>query len=545
MTARLGFVGAQKLLKTATGRVQDVRLMASSTLDPLIAYFRAHALLAGIDAHVDTLPFGTLGQALRAPAPPAAEIFLLAPWDFVAQLDWRSGIPETAPTLEACLAEAEETLRLLAARPRAGFVFLPAPSKPLFADTTLDRRLTQSLLAYASGIGARLLAESDFALASYLDSGMALAGGALEDAGIAAAAELIRLCAPPPEPAKLLVTDLDNTLWGGIVGEDGVDGLAWRPEGAGWRHYHYQALLKRLKGEGVLLAAVSRNNPEDAAAPFRAGGMILAEDDLIAILASWQAKSAQIRALAERLNLGQDAVVFVDDNPVELAEIKGELPALRPMAFPADEAALPAFLSALSAQFSRPLITDEDRKRTDLYRQRLEGMAPVGATGADLTSFLKGLGMRLRLRERTTGERARALQLINKTNQFNLNGRRLSEDELAAMLAAGGRLFTGELSDRTGSHGEVLALLADRDGMVESFVMSCRVFLRRAEHAFLAALASRGVTLSGMRHAATEKNEPFRTFMADPAFAGDRFDAGAFRAAHAEDCALFTLSWED
>jgi FkbH-like protein len=173
-------------------------------------------------------------------------------------------------------------------------------------------------------------------------------------------------------------------------------------------------------------------------------------------------------------------------------------------------------------------------------------MVPSAAAGADLEGFLRGLRMKLTLHDRSTGDRTRAVQLINKTNQFNANGGRITDDEVAAILGAGGRLLTATLEDRTGSHGEILAMLVTGDGTVPAFVLSCRVFQRRVEQAFCAWLAEQPNPPVSMTYAPTERNEPFQAFLQDPAFGPAvpgriRWDAAAYAAAHAGDLALFEL----
>jgi FkbH-like protein len=240
--------------------------------------------------------------------------------------------------------------------------------------------------------------------------------------------------------------------------------------------------------------------------------MTLGESDFVAIIASYNAKSAQIMELASRLNLGLESFVFVDDNPVELAEVALALPAVQCVAFPKADG-LPAMLSELATLFHRETVTDEDRERTALYRRRLEGLVPSELRGADISAFLRDLGMTLVIHDRSQGDRKRAVQLINKTNQFNLNGRRVTDQEVSTVLASGGRLYTAALNDRTGAHGEILSCLVDKDGLIVSFVMSCRVFQRRVEHAFLAWLVSQPDPPSAMSWVSTARNEPFARFL--------------------------------
>jgi FkbH-like protein len=250
-----------------------------------------------------------------------------------------------------------------------------------------------------------------------------------------------------------------------------------------------------------------------ALAPLRSGRMTLGESDFVAVVASYHAKSAQIRELASRLNLGLDSFVFVDDNPIELAEVSMALPGVRCVPFPARNEDFAAFLSEIALLFDRATVTAEDRERTELYRRMADGLAPSDVVGADLDKFLESLSMKLSVHDRTRGDRVRAVQLINKTNQFNLNGRRVDDAEVAGILAAGGQLYSASLTDRTGAHGEILACLVNADGVITSFVMSCRVFQRRVEHAFTAWLMARAARPVSVDWAATPRNEPFAVYL--------------------------------
>src|SRR5262249_15977068 len=156
--------------------------------------------------------------------------------------------------------------------------------------------------------------------------------------------------------------------------------------------------------EGVLLAAVSRNDAELANGPFLSGRMTLRVDDFVVIAASYQAKSAQIREIARHLNLGLDSFVFVDDNPIQIEEVSPALPNVDTVVFPASDDALPEFFAALATRFSRIAVTAEDADRTAMYRRRLEGMVPAEAQGADLTEFLRGLEMSLTIHDRSRGD---------------------------------------------------------------------------------------------------------------------------------------------
>lgn len=541
------FLDAKRLLAAFPGGPSLRFVLAASGLaEPLTIYVRAAAARRGRSAEISLLPFGTLRQHLEGPAPGTAEVFLLMPWDFVPEADWRTGVPDTRLDIDTALAGAERLAELLLRRDGARVLYLPAPIPPLLGAPEGERALVTGIEAVALQAGARLVPAEAFSLGSYFASGCPVGGGWL---GTVAEAAIDSLLLPGESSAKVLVTDLDNTLWSGVIAEDGPEGISYQAEGAGYRHFVYQTFLKRLRGEGVLLAGVSRNDPDVIRPPFRGGTMPLAEGDFVALLASYEAKSAQVRKLAAELNLGLDAFVFVDDNPIELEEVKRASPEVRTLAFPLSDEGLPSLLQELNAWFGRRALTDEDRDRTAMYRRRFEGMAPAQAAGADLEEFLAGLQMELVIHDRSQGDRTRAVQLINKTNQFNVNGRRWTDAEVAGLIEAGGRLFGATLTDRTGSHGEVIACLMDRLGTVEAFVMSCRVFQRRAEHAFLGALIGAGQAPRQLRFTRTERNEPFARFLGEPAFSESgagtwALDPAAFTTAHAGDLALVRVTWD-
>ena len=534
------FLEAKKVLAALRNAEKLPFLMAmSGTPDQLELYLRAHAARTGLDAQVGVLPFGTLGQHLFSEAT-GTELFLLLPWDLAPECDWRSGMSGTLADVDSIMARAEKVAAVLTKR-KARLAYLPAPIPPLCAASSNNVRLSTELTTLAVRAGAVLIPAQRFSLASYLASGAPVAGDALS----AVAKVLIDLLlAPPSGTFKVVATDADNTLWAGLVGEDGVGAVSAEPHGTGFRHFVYQGFLLRLKAAGILLAVISRNDEDMVRAPLDSGSMPLKVADFVAIRAGYGAKSDHVRDLAECLNLGADSVVFIDDNPVELAEVASAVPGITCQAFPSKDDDLPAFLDRLALLFDRRSVTAEDVERTEMYRRRVAAHSPT--EGAGLMDFLKGLDMVLTLRDRTNDDWTRAHQLINKTNQFNLNGRRFDESQVATVLADGGRIFTAVLDDRAGSHGEIIACLIDRDGMVHALVMSCRVFQRRVEYAFLLWLLShwQGPALS-FAFSATERNEPLRNFLADPAFADDgecrTLDGVALTVAHAADLSLFTI----
>jgi len=538
------FLEARKIVREFTGgEPLSLLLGLSGTAEPLELYLAAAGALRGRALTTRSLPFGTLAQHLRqAGGPERGEVLLLLPWDFAPDADWRSGIPPEAREPAEVERGIEAVGKLLAPWRGSPMFYLPAPFLPLAADPARNAALAARIEAEALHAGARLLPAETFSLATYLGSGCPVGGAHLGQVALQLVAAALDVATAPK---KVLVTDFDEVLWSGVLAEEGVDGIVMGPEGKGYRHFIYQSLLLRLRREGVLIAGVTRNSPEIVAEVFARGGMPLRESDFVAILASYGAKSAQISQLGERLNLGLDSFVFVDDNPIEVSEVSSQLPHVLVRRFPDRDELLPELVAGLVADFHRDVLTREDRDRTELYRRRLEGIAPSQLRGADLSGFLRDLGMTLTIQERSTGDRSRVVQLINKTNQFNLNGRRLDDADIAAVLAAGGRLFGASLSDRSGSHGEILACLVDAGGTMRSFVMSCRVFQRRVEYAFMTWLCSQPDPPSRLEFTETPRNEPFRMFIDDPAFSpgdsGLELDPAHFRERHAAVLALFTL----
>jgi FkbH-like protein len=513
----------------------------SGTPDQLELYLRAHAARLGVAAEPRVLSFGTLAQHLYSePEDGIDELFLLMPWDLAPECDWRSGgagLSEFAPIL----ARAEKVLSLLAKRPRARFIYLPAPIPPICAARSDNQRLAAEINALASRLGAEVLKCATFSMTPYLASGCPIASSSLSEV----AETLIGLLlAPALGTFKVLATDADNTLWAGVVGEDGADEVVAESHGRGFRHFIYQGMLKRLRDSGILLAVVSRNDEDMVRAPLASGRMPLAVDDFVMICAGYGAKSDHVRNIAESLNLSLDSIVFVDDNAVEIAEVRATLAQVTCLEFPLKEDDLHNFLDFLARVFDRRQLTAEDAERTDMYRRRLASLPPTESDG--LTDFLKDLRMIMTVYDRSRGDWARAIQLINKTNQFNLNGVRWSEAAVAKLLANGGQLFTASLEDRTGSHGEILACLIDASGCVHAFVMSCRVLQRRVESAFMAWLLNRWKgSAPKLAFLSTDRNLPMRNFLANPAFtavpnAWD-VDCSLFVANHAEDLSLFTI----
>ena len=325
---------------------------------------------------------------------------------------------------------------------------------------------------------------------------------------------------------KCVVLDLDNTLWGGVIGDDGVEGIRLGPgDPEGEAFGDFQLYLRQLRERGVLLAVCSKNSEQMARAPFEGHpDMVLRLEDICCFTANWNDKPRNLRGIARQLNLGLDSFVLVDDNPAERALVRRALPEVAVPELPADPA---GFIRALEAHryFEVLSLAPEDLARTDYYRANA-ARAQAEGSYEDLDGFLRSLAMRARSAPVDRSSLERSAQLINRTNQFNLTTRRYAQADLASLVEDDGwltRCFW--LSDRFGDNGLISVVLARTDGAqleIDTWVMSCRVFQRGMERFVLARLlaiaAERGLTTIRGEYLPTERNQLVRELYADLGF---------------------------
>ncbi|HVU38376.1 MAG TPA: HAD-IIIC family phosphatase [Opitutales bacterium] len=284
---------------------------------------------------------------------------------------------------------------------------------------------------------------------------------------------------------KVLVTDLDNVLWGGVVGEDGVEGVQVGGDSpAGRAHWAYQQYLTELRQRGVLLAVCSKNNEADVREVFARRNLPLKREDFTGWMVNWEDKAANLRALAGKLKLGLDSLVFVDDNPAERARIRQALPEVAVPELPLDPAGYVAVLRQRRF-FDTLAVSEEDRNRAAAY-QAEERREELRAGTASLDDFLRSLEMTAESGEVSDATLDRVEQLLARTNQWNLTTRRHSRAEITTLLAQPGvvaRWF--RLRDRFGEHGLVgLWIIAPGEAgewEIDSWIMSCRVIARGLE----------------------------------------------------------------
>jgi FkbH-like protein len=294
-------------------------------------------------------------------------------------------------------------------------------------------------------------------------------------------------------PRKVLVLDLDNTLWGGVVGEVGTHGVALGSTPDGEAFLAFQRYVKGLAARGVLLAVCSKNNPEDALEPFVSHpDTVLRPDDFAAFEASWGSKVDGLRRIAATLRLGLDSMVFFDDNPAERDLVRRALPEVAVVEVPAEPAEFVRTLEE-ALVFETVTLTAEDARRTTMYASERQRAAEVAADDDAVEDHLRGLEMLASITPLSDADLPRAVQLLGKTNQFNLTTRRHGADRVRAFMENPRAVArTLRLRDRFGDHGLVGLLLAEpapndaRTLVVDTLLMSCRVIGRTAEHALVA-----------------------------------------------------------
>jgi FkbH-like protein len=344
-------------------------------------------------------------------------------------------------------------------------------------------------------------------------------------------------------PKKVAVLDLDNTLWGGVIGDDGLNGIEigdTSPRGEAFKSF--QQYLLSLTDRGVLLAVCSKNEHDKAAEPFQQHPeMVLKLKDFVSFKANWEPKSENIRQIAAELNLGLDSMVFIDDNPAEVEIVRRFVPEVECILLPADPAEYTETVQD-SRFFEPKSITAEDSERVNQYRQAAQREELLSAV-TDMDAYLDSLGMEAAIREFRAVDVPRIAQLINKSNQFNLTTRRRTEAQVEALMADPAvAAFTVRLADRFGDYGLISIVVGRVEGNVfdiDTWLMSCRVLKRQVEEEVLNEI----VRLARIRGAADVRGLYLPT--AKNGMVRDHYAQLGFRVVQdREECREFSLDVE-
>ena len=559
--AELGLREALALVNAASASGEDGRpgttvgLACSFTPHHLEILLKAHLLRRRPDRPVDVVVglygdlAGTLDEVAAAGCDAAAVVL---EWP---DLDPRLGMRESAAapvaddadvvaTAQARLARLAPRVTALAERCPVALVTPTLALPPAYATGSsrqggLEAALRAQVAAFAAAVGAapgvRLVDPLPFGdpgagrdLRQEIRSGFPLTVPRASALARALAAVLV-----PDPPKKGLITDLDDTLWRGLVGEVGPDAVRWGLDDGAHVHALYQQLLASLSARGVLLGIASKNDLPVVEAALARPDLLLDPERVFPIVVSWGPKSAAVTSILEAWNIGAGDVVFVDDNLLELAEVEATHPGITTKRFtPEDPDAVAVLLTELQGAFWREGTTAEDELRVASLKAATE-VAAARAGATDEAGFLADLQATITIG--AEGWRLpRALELVNKTNQFNLNGRRLDEVAWEALgQRKGGVTWTLGYGDRFGPLGVVgvvAGVVEEGCLTIDCWVLSCRAFSRGIEHHVLTQLLARDdVEEVVFDFEPTERNAVLARFLSSVGLGGDpaRLDRGA------------------
>ncbi|WP_410604688.1 bifunctional acetaldehyde-CoA/alcohol dehydrogenase [Amycolatopsis sp. lyj-90] len=486
---------------------------ATFTLDPLAVPLRSWCDRLGLSVEVELAPYAQVFQELLSPSSTLGRQssgcgFVLIRFD-----DWP---PEDT---DRNLRDLAEAFRTFSARGGVRVVVqvCPSPSVTHHEDPR-ERRLAEALaglpgvhfLGVDKWSGGLPVAEPHdparlrLAHIPYTpEACVALATGVARSANSVLGA-----------PFKVLVLDCDNTLWKGVAGEDGAHGVTV-PE----PQRRVQEWAVALRSRGVLLCLASKNDPETVAEVFRRrDDMPLRAEHITAQAVSWHAKSEGIRRMAEELNLGLDSIAFLDDNPIEVAEVRAACPEVLALTLPSSADAVPAFLDRIWA-FDRLVVTNEDLGRAAAYQADRE-RGDLRSSGLNFADFIESLRLEVDIRPAADDDLARLAQMTQRTNQFNVSTIRRQEAELRALLAEPGvTCEVVRVSDRFGDYGIVgtaIQRVVEGAVVVDTLLLSCRALGRGVEHRIVAAVGAYARSLGLPVHIPfreTAKNLPARLFL--------------------------------
>ena len=324
---------------------------------------------------------------------------------------------------------------------------------------------------------------------------------------------------------KCVILDLDNTLWGGVIGDDGVEGIALSAHGDGESFYEFQSFLLELQRRGILLAVCSKNEPENALKPFlEHPEMVLKQDHICVFVANWNDKADNIRKIREQLNIGFDSMVFLDDNPFERNLVRNLLPEVIVPELPEEPSEYVRALCELNL-FETSAFSAEDSQRTEMYRQRAEAQA-LQSSFSNVEEYLESLAMEITVGRFQKERIGRIAQLLQRSNQFNLTTERRGEAECEDLMRDPNCYpIYAELRDKLADHGLISIVIArhgEHELILTDWLMSCRVLTRGVEQFLMnhcvEYAASHGYQWIVGRYRPTAKNAMVKGFYAQFGF---------------------------
>ena len=528
-------------------------ILRSYTVEPLVPLLRAAAFSAGLDLAVHLSDFNAHVQEILDPSSalyrftPDVVILALQTRDVAPEL-WRDfpdlDVAGTQAVVDRVVADIRGWIRNFRSRSNAHLIVHNLEQPPNPSQGILDNQVERSQVAAVQSINRALRAVAAQNPSVYvLDyDGLVARHGRLRwhderkwltvRLPIAAenlnflAEEWLRFLHPlTGKIAKACVVDLDNTLWGGIIGEDGMNGIKLGNEYPGAAFREFQRALLDLHQRGILLAICSKNNHDDAMEALQNHpGMLLKPAHFAAVRINWTDKAQNLREIAHELNIGVDALAFIDDNPIERQQVRSQLPEVHVVDLPADPM---QFARALreSPVFERLALSAEDRQRGVMYQEQRE-REQLEQSITSREDFYRSLQQEADVAPVGKATLARIAQLTKKTNQFNLTTRRYSEQQISEMAALPEYgCFSIRVRDRFGDNGVVGVAITRRNDdtcEIDTFLLSCRVIGRTVETAFLSFLAEHARQQGAQRLQGwffpTKKNAPAKEFYASHGF---------------------------
>jgi FkbH-like protein len=529
-------------------------ILSNSTTDLLPAAFRVSAARHGIALTIERPDYDQVMQVALGSVTPFSGVHLDA---ILVALDAhffpQSDLSDAATTLDRCQALCTQLVQALEAKYQVPLILqtIADRGEPLFGSLDLQQAGTRRhTLAYLNTYIAETLCRDSnvvFDVAALAELvGLSnwydplqyfMAKLPCSQAALPLYAESFArlIAAMKGKSRKCLVFDLDNTVWGGVIGDDGLEGITLGQGSAGGEAFlAVQKCILAYHQRGVVLAVSSKNTHDIAMEVFEQHPEMLIKRQHIAVFqANWEDKASNINAIAQTLNIGLDAIVFLDDNPVERQQVRDALPQVAVPEVPQDPAYIPRVLSA-AGYFESIAFSKEDRERNASYQQNARRIEAFEALGS-LEEYLKSLDMVLKVGPFDLQGVGRIVQLINKTNQFNLTTRRYDQRTVTALMTDPACItLQARLADIYGDNGMIAVIIARVAGAeltIDSWLMSCRVLNRQVEYCLMNELVAiarqHGATVVNASYIPTARNAIVENLYADLGFS--RMD-GSFEA---------------
>lgn len=532
----MNFLDAINLSQNSFKKKKDINIFSSFNPDALNICIKALFAKEKIQLSININPFDTLKQSiLKDGGKSKKDIYLILPWDFCEQLNWRNGLSKNINYFHEVKYQIDEFSSILKRVKSNKIIYFDLPIPKYLLNKAENYKIFNYIELNIKTISDLTIKGKNFSLDRFLGTGMPFKTSQLLNISKkifniirkkkSNKKKLIQNTSKlnlkneinyELNQKKILAVDFDDTLWKGVITDEGYKKINCKNDAIGYKHYVFQNLIKHLKSKGILIIGVTKNNLTEAKKGFLNKNSILKTSDFTKIFASYEKKSLSIEQAYKNFNLTEDSVVFVDDNIIEVKEVKTNLPKVKTIIFPKNTDEMPQFIEKLNFYFQKKYLTREDLNRVNNYKNNFNQITIFKKKeNFNLFNFLKSLKMSFIIKRQKINKKEdleRPLQLINKTNQFNLNGIRFSEKSFLKILRNNGKLFSGFYKDKTGDFGEIITILIDKNERVRSFVMSCRVFQREIENIFLTELIKEGIKIKSFLFKKTNKNQPISNF---------------------------------